>query len=79
MGDAKVLFTKKFINLCNAALKKNGVLIQQSGSPIKDMKTVIRPLVRKYNSVGLTDIVISSFPMPLYPTGTWSFLRAKRA
>jgi len=79
VGDAKVLFTKKFINLCNAALKKNGVLIQQSGSPIKDMKTVIRPLVRKYNSVGLTDIVISSFPMPLYPTGTWSFLRAKRA
>ena len=79
VGDAKVLFSKKFIRACNDALKKNGVLIQQSGSPLKDMKTVIKPLVKKYESIGLRDIVISSFPMPLYPTGTWSFLKAKRA
>ena len=79
VGDAKVLFSKKFIRVCNDALKKNGVLIQQSGSPIKDMKTVIKPLVEKYESIGLRDIIISSFPMPLYPTGTWSFLKAKRA
>ena len=79
VGDAKVLFSKKFIRACNDTLNKNGVLIQQSGSPIKDMKTIIKPLVKKYESIGLRDIVISSFPMPLYPTGTWSFLKAKRA
>jgi spermidine synthase len=55
------------------------VIIQQSGSPIKDMNKLINPLVKKYNGVGLKSIIISSFPMPLYPTGTWSFIKAKRA
>ena len=36
-------------------------------------------LVKKYDGVGLKSITISSFPMPLYPTGTWSFIKAKRA
>jgi spermidine synthase len=79
VGDAKILFSKKFIRACNDSLKKNGVLIQQSGSPLKDMDTVINPLVKIYESIGLRDVVVSSFPMPLYPTGTWSFLKAKRA
>ena len=79
VGDAKILISKKFIRACNDSLKKNGVLIQQSGSPLKDMDTVINPLVKIYESIGLRDVVVSSFPMPLYPTGTWSFLKAKRA
>jgi spermidine synthase len=43
------------------------------------MKSLILPLVKKYEDVGLKKIMISSFPMPLYPTGTWSFITAKRA
>ena len=78
VGDAKVLFSKRFIKLCSLSLKKNGILIQQSGSPIKDMASIIKPLIRKYKSTLLKDIILSSFPMPLYPSGTWSFLSAKR-
>ena len=79
VGPAKILYSKKFIKLCNSSLKKGGVIIQQSGSPINDMGKLIKPLVKKYDSVGLKSITISSFPMPLYPTGTWSFIKAKRA
>jgi|TARA_A100001015_G_scaffold43222_1_gene47511 spermidine synthase len=79
VGQAKILYSKNFIKLCNAALIKGGTLIQQSGSPINDMKSLIKPLVKKYDDIGMKKIILSSFPMPLYPTGTWSFISAKRA
>jgi spermidine synthase len=43
------------------------------------MNKLIKPLVKKYGDVGFKSITISHFPMPLYPTGTWSFIKAKRA
>jgi spermidine synthase len=79
VGQAKKLYSKRFIKLCNSSLEKGGVIIQQSGSPINDMNKLIKPLVKKYDNVGLKSISISSFPMPLYPTGTWSFIKARRA
>ncbi len=79
IGQAKILYSKSFIKLCNNSLVKGGTLIQQSGSPVNDMKSLIKPLVKKYNDIGMKKITLSSFPMPLYPTGTWCFISAKRA
>ena len=79
VGQAKILYSKNFIKLCNASLIKGGTLIQQSGSPINDMKSLIKPLAKKYNDIGMKKIILSSFPMPLYPSGTWCFISAKRA
>ncbi len=79
INNAKVLFSKLFLIKCYESLKTNGVIIQQSGSPIKDRKKIIDPLKRKYIEIGYTNINLYNFPMPLYPTGTWSFIRAKRA
>ena len=79
VGQAKILYSKNFIKLCNTSLIKGGILIQQSGSPLNDMKGLIKPLVKKYDDIGMKNIIISSFPMPLYPTGTWCFISAKRA
>ena len=79
IGQAKVLYSKYFVRLCGASLKKGGTLIQQSGSPINDMKSLIKPLIKKYDDIGMKKIILSSFPMPLYPTGTWCFISAKRA
>ena len=79
IGQAKILYSKNFIKLCNASLIKGGTLIQQSGSPINDMKGLIKPLVKKYDEIGMKKIILSSFPMPLYPSGTWCFISAKRA
>jgi spermidine synthase len=79
VGQAKILYSKNFIKLCNNTLKKGGKLIQQSGSPIYDVKSLIKPMVKKYTDIGMKKIIISSFPMPLYPSGTWCFVSAKRA
>ena len=79
VGAAKVLFSKGFLNKCYLALSSHGVIIQQSGSPIKDMKKIIEPLTKRYLELKFKKIQLTSFPMPLYPTGTWSFVSAKRA
>jgi spermidine synthase len=79
VGQAKILYSKNFIKLCNNSLDKKGTLIQQSGSPLNDMRNLIKPLVKKYDEIGMEKIILTSFPMPLYPSGTWCFISAKRA
>ncbi len=79
VGSSKVLVSKSFLRGCYKALKSGGLIIQQSGSPIKDTNQIINPLIKKYESIGFKKINLHHFPMPLYPTGTWSFLSAKRA
>ena len=79
VSSSKVLISKAFLKRCFKSLRSGGLLIQQSGSPIKDIKHIINPLKKKYKSIGFKEVNLHSFPMPLYPTGTWSFLSAKRA
>ena len=79
VDSSKVLFSKLFLEKCFKALKSGGSIIQQSGSPIKDVDDIINPLKRKYKSIGFRKANLHCFPMPLYPTGTWSFISAKRA
>ena len=79
VDNSKVLISKSFLRGCFKALRSGGLIIQQSGSPIKDTSHIINPLMKKYKSIGFKKINLHSFPMPLYPTGTWSFLSAKRA
>ncbi len=79
VDNAKVLISKPFLKGCYRTLSKNGRIIQQSGSPLKDMRKIIKPLKDKYLEIGFKSIQIHEFPMPLYPTGTWSFITAKRA
>ena len=79
VDNSKVLISKSFLRGCFKALRSGGIIIQQSGSPIKDTSHIINPLMKKYKSIGFKKINLHSFPMPLYPTGTWSFLSAKRA
>ena len=79
VDSSKVLFSELFLEKCFKALKSGGLLIQQSGSPIKDVDHIINPLKKKYKNIGFRKVNLHCFPMPLYPTGTWSFLSAKRA
>ena len=79
IDNAKILISKHFLKECHKTLSKNGRIIQQSGSPLKDMRKIINPLKHKYLEIGFKNIQVHEFPMPLYPTGTWSFITAKRA
>ena len=79
VDNAKILISKPFLKGCYKTLSKNGCIIQQSGSPLKDMKKIINPLKNKYLEIGFKSIQIYEFPMPLYPTGLWSFITAKKS
>ena len=79
VGIAKGLISKSFLKKCHGILLKKGVIIQQAGSPIKDRKKIINPMIQRYKEAGLINVNLHSFSMPLYPTGTWSFLTAERA
>ena len=56
VDNSKVLITKSFLRGCFRALKFGGLIIQQSGSPIKDTNHIINPLMKKYESIELKKI-----------------------
>ena len=72
---SKKLYSSDFYNNIFKNLKKNGLLIQQSGSPLTDRKKIINPMIKKLEKTGFSDITLNVFPMPSYPLGTWSFVR----
>lgn len=76
---AKKLYSKKFYHNIFNSLNKNGVVIQQSGSPYLNKKDIIVPTINKLSSVGFKDITLNTFSMPIYPLGLWSFIKCKKA
>ena len=76
---AKKLYSKKFYQNINKSLNKNGILIQQSGSPDLNKKDIITPMIKKLTIIGFKNISLNSFPMPIYPSGLWSFIKCKKA
>ena len=76
---AKKLYSKKFYQYIHSSLNKNGILIQQSGSPYLNKKDIINPTINKLSSIGFKKITLNAFSMPIYPLGTWSFIRCKKA
>ena len=76
---AKKLYSKNFYKYIYKSLSNNGVLIQQSGSPILNKKDIIEPTIKNLKSMEFKDIELKPFNMPIYPTGLWSFIRCKKA
>ena len=76
---AKKLYSKKFYQYIHSSLSKNGILIQQSGSPYLNKKDIINPTINKLSSIGFKKITLNAFSMPIYPLGTWSFIKCKKA
>ncbi|MCR4881594.1 MAG: polyamine aminopropyltransferase [bacterium] len=71
LGPGVGLFTEEFYTNVKNALKKGGIMVAQSESPVADQKEMklmyallkkVFPIVRPY--VG---------PMPIYPAGYWSW------
>lgn len=76
-GPGESLFNEAFYHNCYRALGDDGILIQQSESPlvsgslIKEMHTAMR-------SAGFCQTKIIPFPQPVYPTGLWSVTMAAK-
>ena len=78
VGPAEGLFNKSFYDSCFRALKDDGILVQQSESPLVllDLINEMRGEMRK---AGFTTFKTLPFPQPCYPTGWWSATLAKKS
>ncbi len=78
VGPAEGLFNKAFFESCHRALKADGILVQQSESPLALLK-LIQEMRTEMGKAGFHSFQTLPFPQPCYPTGWWSCTMAKKA
>ncbi|MCD8524910.1 MAG: polyamine aminopropyltransferase [Gammaproteobacteria bacterium] len=72
LGPGEGLFTHAFYEECRRILRKNGLIIHQSESPLFHLDAIIKPMHRNMKKAGFTDVVTLQFPQPCYPSGWWT-------
>jgi spermidine synthase len=78
VGPAEGLFNKAFFESCFRALKDDGILVQQSESPLA-LLDLIREMRAEMGKAGFTVFQTLPFPQPCYPTGWWSCTLARKS
>ena len=78
VGPAAGLFSVDFLRACYQALKPEGILVQQSESPLLHAKTLIKQLHQDMKEAGFAAALTLPFPQPVYPTGWWSCTMASK-
>ncbi len=78
VGPAKGLFNKAFYESCFRALKDDGILVQQSESPLVLLE-LIQEMRGEMRKAGFTAFQTLPFPQPCYPTGWWSCTLARKS
>ena len=78
VGPAEGLFNKAFYESCFRALKDDGILVQQSESPLA-LLDLIRSMRAEMGKAGFTSFKTLPFPQPCYPTGWWSCTLARKS
>jgi spermidine synthase len=71
IGPAQGLFSVPFYKQCHRVLKPNGLLVQQSESPLIHMQ-ILKAMYQAMDESGFADVKTLGFPQPVYPTGWWS-------
>jgi len=71
VGPAEGLFGKKFYLDCIKALKPDGLLVQQSESPLLHLK-LIQEMHQAMREAGFVQTTLLHFPQVIYPSGWWS-------
>ena len=77
VGPAEGLFNKAFYESCFRALRDDGILVQQSESPLALLE-LIREMRAEMGKAGFTSFKTLPFPQPCYPTGWWSCTLARK-
>ena len=72
IGPAKGLFSTPFYKDCVRALKNNGLIVQQSESPLAHLENIIQPMHQCMRTAGFSDVQLIHFPVATYPTGWWT-------
>ncbi len=78
IGPAEGLFRKQFYQYCRSALTDNGLVIQQSESPIAHWESITKPMHHEMQAAGFKQTKTLFFPQPVYPTGWWSATMAAK-
>lgn len=71
VGPAEGLFSQPFYEHCHRILGDNGILVQQSESPLFHMK-ILRDMHNAMKGAGYLDTMTLFFPQCVYPSGWWS-------
>lgn len=72
VGPAEGLFNQTFFENCIRALNDDGILVQQSESPLYHTKSLIPDMIEEMKSAGFNQFQTLPFPQPIYPSGWWS-------
>jgi len=71
VGPAEGLFGRKFYVDCLRALKPDGMIVQQSESPLLHLE-LITEMHRAMRDAGFAQTRLLHFPQVIYPSGWWS-------
>lgn len=71
IGPGEVLFTEEFYQNCHRILAEDGLLVQQSESPLYHLELLTR-MHKNMRSAGFAKTQTLNFPQPVYPSGWWS-------
>jgi spermidine synthase len=77
VGPAEGLFNRAFYDSCFRALKDDGILVQQSESPLVLLE-LIQAMRAEMRKAGFAVFKTLPFPQPCYPTGWWSSTLARK-
>ncbi len=77
VGPAEGLFNTKFYQNCYIALGENGILVQQSESPLYHLD-IIRGMYTSLRTAKFMQCQSLFFPQPIYPSGWWSAILASK-
>ena len=72
IGPGAVLYSEDFFRGCWRALGEDGLLVQQSESPMIHAESIIKPMHATMRKAGFTDIQLHQFQQVCYPTGWWT-------
>jgi spermidine synthase len=78
VGPAEGLFNAEFYRDCFNCLSENGLLMQQSESPLYHLN-LIKEMRDAMWSAGFISLETLYFPQPLYPSGWWSATMAGKS
>ena len=77
VGPAEGLFNRAFYESCFRALRDDGILVQQSESPLA-LLDLVREMRGEMRKAGFAAFATLPFPQPCYPTGWWSCTLARK-
>ena len=78
VGPAEGLFAEPFLRDCHRALGADGLLVQQSESPLFHLDGILLPLHRALRAAGFADTHTLHFPQCVYPSGWWTATLARK-